>query len=138
MKLYVGVKALVVKEGRILLLREAKYDEGTNEGKWDVPGGRILPQEALVEGLLREVKEESCLTIEPGSVLSVTETFPTIKDEKCHIVRVHYLAEYKSGEVILSRDHDAYEWVDASGLGNKDCVSGVRELCLDYFAKGDK
>lgn len=138
MKLYVGVKALIVKEGRILLLREAHYDEGTNEGKWDVPGGRILPEESLWEGLMREVREESGLRITPGAVLSVSETFPVIKDEPSHIVRIHYLAEYKGGEVVLSKDHDAYEWVEVSGLTDKDCMSEVRELCADYFAKNDK
>jgi len=138
MKLYVGVKALIVKEGRILLLREARYDEGTNEGKWDVPGGRILPEESLSEGLMREVREESGLEIRQGDVLSVSETFPVIKGEPSHIVRIHYLAEYKSGEVVLSKDHDVYEWVEAATLAGKDYMGGVRELCVDYFAKNEK
>lgn len=138
MKLYVGVKALIVKEGKILLLREAAYDEGTNEGKWDVPGGRIEPQETLAAALAREVSEECGLTIEAKEVLSVNETFPTIKGEESHIVRIHYLAEYKGGEVVLSTDHDQYEWVDEQGLVGKECLSGVRELTLEYFAKRDK
>lgn len=138
MKLYVGVKALIVKEGKVLLLREAKYDEGTNEGKWDVPGGRIEPHETLAAALAREVFEESGLSIEAQEVLSVNETFPTIKGEESHIVRIHYLASYKSGEVVLSADHDQYEWVDESGLVGKECMSGVRELALQYFAKRDK
>lgn len=138
MKLYVGVKALIVKEGKVLLLREAKYDEGTNEGKWDVPGGRIDPHETLAAALAREVFEESGLTIETKKVLSVSETFPVIKGENSHIVRIHYLAMYTGGDVVLSQDHDAYEWVDESRLEGKECMSGVRDLILEYFAKRDK
>lgn len=138
MKLYVGVKALIVKEGKVLLLREAKYDEGTNEGKWDVPGGRIDPHETLAAALAREVFEESGLTIEAKEVLSVSETFPVIKGVESHIVRIHYRAEYRSGEVVLSQDHDTYEWVDEDGLVGKECMSGVYELALHYFAKRDK
>lgn len=38
-KLAVGVKAFILnEEGKVLILREAKYDEGTNDGKWDVKG----------------------------------------------------------------------------------------------------
>lgn len=138
MKLYVGVKALVEKEGKILLLREAKYDEGTNEGKWDVPGGRILPEESLLDGLAREVAEESGLTVTPGPVLSVTETFPVIKDEPSHIVRIHYLATWESGEVVLSGDHDSYEWVSESTFVGRECMSGVAELVNNYFANQNK
>jgi 8-oxo-dGTP diphosphatase len=139
MKLFVGVKALIVREGKVLLLREAVYDEGSHAGEWDVPGGRIQPEETLFAGLAREVFEEVGLEVQPGIVLSVQETFPTIKGEPCHIVRIHYLAEYVAGEVVLSSDHDRFEWVsDESQLADKVCMSGVASLVRNYFAKQDK
>ncbi len=79
MKLFVGMKAIIVHEGKVLILREAEYDEGTNTGKWDVPGGRINPEEPFLEGLKREVREESGLEIEPLELCGIFETFPTIK-----------------------------------------------------------
>jgi ADP-ribose pyrophosphatase YjhB (NUDIX family) len=139
MKLFVGVKALIVKEGKVLLIREAVYDEGSRTGEWDVPGGRIQPEETLLGGLAREVREEVGLEVRPGIVLSVQETFRTIKGEPCHIVRIHYLAEYVAGEVVLSSDHDRFEWLsDESQLSDKVCMSGVSELVSNYFAKQDK
>jgi 8-oxo-dGTP diphosphatase len=129
MKLFVGAKALIVHEGKVLVLREAKYDEGTNEGLWDVPGGRIHPEESLHEGLRREVMEESGLAIEPGQVLNVFETFPTIKGEACHIVRIYYLCTPKTTKVTISTDHDQYEWVDPNDpLDKMEFVSDIREL----------
>jgi 8-oxo-dGTP diphosphatase len=126
MKLFIGAKAIIVNEGRILVLREASYDEGTNEGKWDVPGGRINPEEPIIEGLKREVMEESGLQIEAGEVLGVYETFPTIKGEACHIVRVYYQAKLISpDEVTLSGDHDLYEWIDPKTVTDKVFVSDI-------------
>jgi len=128
MKLFIGAKALIVHEGKVLLVREAAYDEGTNEGKWDVPGGRINPEEPILEGLQREVTEESGLLIEPGEVLGVFETFPTIKGEACHIVRVYYEATPQTLEVALSQDHAEFAWVTVSDLEGKECVNDVSEL----------
>jgi 8-oxo-dGTP diphosphatase len=128
MKLFVGAKAVIVEGGKILVLREAKYDEGTNEGKWDVPGGRINPEEPILDGLRREVMEESGLEVEVGEVLVVHETFPSIKGEDCHIVRIYYQAKPLSGKVILSPDHDKYEWVSKADLETKHFVSGMKEV----------
>lgn len=128
MKLFIGAKALIVHEGKVLLVREAAYDEGVSTGMWDVPGGRINPEEPILEGLQREVTEECGLIIEPGEVLGVFETFPEIKGEACHIVRVFYKAVAKTTDVVLSQDHDTYEWVTLEDLEGKVLVSSLEEL----------
>lgn len=128
MKLAVGVKAFILnEEGKVLVLREAKYDEGTNEGKWDVPGGRIEPEETIFAGLNREVMEECGLEIEVGKFLNVQETFPVIKGEEFHIVRIFYQAKLKSGQVVLSSDHDKFEWISSADTEGKSFVSGIEE-----------
>jgi 8-oxo-dGTP pyrophosphatase MutT (NUDIX family) len=50
----VTVKALVVKDSKILLLRESPE----LSGKWEMPGGGLDFGEELHEGLKREVEEE--------------------------------------------------------------------------------
>ena len=38
----VAMKAVIVKDGKVLLLREAKtYKDGTNIGRFHMPGGRL-------------------------------------------------------------------------------------------------
>lgn len=128
MKLIIGAKALIVHEGKVLIVREAAYDEGISTGMWDVPGGRINPEEPILEGLQREVTEESGLKIEPGEVLGVFETFPEIKGEACHIVRVFYKAKALNTDVVLSQDHDMCEWVTLADLEGKKFVSSVEDL----------
>ena len=130
MKLFVGVKAVILHEGKVLIVREAAYDEGTNKGKWDVSGGRIQNDEPILIGLAREVKEESGLEIKPMQVLGVSETFPTIKGELCHIVRIYYLAEALHTKVTLGPDHDTYAWVTVEDINDKELVSSLLELIV--------
>ncbi len=130
MKLSVGAKALIVSEGKVLLLREAVYDEGTNEGKWDVPGGRIEPRESLLEGLAREIAEETGLkNMRIGDVLGVYESFAKIRAEDSHILRVYYAAYLETQTpIVLSTDHDMYEWVSLKDIPDKQLVSNLKEL----------
>src|SRR6476469_4953611 len=53
-------------EGRVLLGRRA-FDPG--KGLWDLPGGFLHEDEHPLDGLRREVREETALEIEPGELL---------------------------------------------------------------------
>lgn len=115
-----------------MLLRESKeYEDGSEEGKWDVPGGRIESEETLGEGLLREVKEESGLIVQKGKLLGAFDGFPLIKGEKCHVVRLYFLCEAENNKVVLSQDHDLYDWVDPSDVGDKILMADVEEILLE-------
>lgn len=135
MQLFVGAKGLVVYEKRVLLLREstAYEDRSGAAGKWDMPGGRIKPDETTREGLVREIQEESGLNIaEVGPVLGLFDGFPEIKGEKCHVVRVYFLCRPENDEVCLSGDHDAFEWVDPKHIGIKDLKDDIGEILRRY------
>jgi 8-oxo-dGTP diphosphatase len=57
----VGVKALIIREGRLLLLRRA-IGFPPYAGYWDLPGGIVARGESLPEALTREVREETGYT----------------------------------------------------------------------------
>jgi 8-oxo-dGTP diphosphatase len=129
MQLFVGTKAIVHYEGKVLLLREStEYIDGSEQGKWDVPGGRIEASETLEEGLVREVKEECGLEVIKGKLLGAFDGFPIIRGEKCHVVRLYYLCEAASNIVELSIDHDAYDWVEPSSIGDKVLMGDIEEM----------
>ena len=62
------VSAVVLKEGRILMMREAKK---SCRGTWYLPAGRVEKNESLVEGVVREVLEETGLAFQPISIVCV-------------------------------------------------------------------
>lgn len=112
-QLFVAVKAFILNErGEVLLLREtSSYTDGTNIGKYDIPGGRIDPEESLSDALAREVREETGLMFEQSELLDVHDTFNQKGDEVWHIVRLLYKVTSPRGEVVLSKDHDEYIWI---------------------------
>lgn len=129
MQLFVGVKAVVHYEGKILLLRESTaYLDGAEAGKWDVPGGRIESDETLDEGLAREVHEECGLTVTRQKLLGAFDGFPVIRGETCHVVRLYFLSQAKTDAVKLSSDHDQYDWVDPKDPGVKELMGDIAEM----------
>tara|TARA_Y100001956_G_C4088357_1_gene171745 strand:- start:179 stop:553 length:375 start_codon:yes stop_codon:yes gene_type:complete len=60
-----GVAGVILNENRELLLQEKSDD------KWSLPAGRIEPQESPVQALIREVSEETGLTVKVQRLLGV-------------------------------------------------------------------
>lgn len=53
----------IEKEDEVLLLHRTKKKDDPNEGKWIGVGGKLLEKESPYECVLREVKEETGLTL---------------------------------------------------------------------------
>lgn len=76
----VGVKAVIVREGQILLIG---YDLDDGYGfHYNLPGGGVERGEGLREALRREVQEEAGAEVEVGRLLFVTEYVPARHDGK--------------------------------------------------------
>lgn len=125
-KLFVAVKACIVNSNNeVLLLRESSdYQGGTNIEKYDIPGGRIDVSESLLNALTREVFEETGLYVRTSELLDAHDTFNTKGNEVWHIVRLFYRVVCDNGEIILSKDHDMFEWVLLSSIDKRMDIIG--------------
>jgi 8-oxo-dGTP diphosphatase len=134
----IAMKAVILNnEGEALILREAgnSYQEGTNEGKWQFPGGRINPGENWLDGLNREVFEETGLSVEWVKPIHIGEWRPIIKGQQNQIVAVFNLCRYKSGELKLSEEHDKHAWVGASDVDNYNLLESEVQILKLVFKK---
>jgi 8-oxo-dGTP diphosphatase len=112
-RLFVAMKAFIIHSGKVLILRESsKYQDGSQIGQFDFPGGRVKPGERFDEGLIREVREETGLHVRLGRPIAVNEWRPVVRDEPWQIVGAFILCESDTDQVTLSEDHDEYQWID--------------------------
>ena len=116
-----GVGAVIRDaDDRILLVRHKRERGGFWQGKWICPGGKLKPGETLAEGALREVHEETHLTIRLGRILPPFETI-VLEDNAndnvaLHVVYVSFLAELVGGEIRPDDDVGEAEWWDRETL----------------------
>ena len=108
MELQVGVKALIEQDGKYLFLRRDKAFQSGPQ-KWDIPGGRIKPEETLAGALGREIQEETGLKVQQVSrLLAAQDIF--VNRAAVHVVRLTY-STVAVGSVVLSEEHDDYKWM---------------------------
>jgi 8-oxo-dGTP diphosphatase len=130
-----GLSAKVVihdDRGCCLLLKRSLSSKG-NPGKWDLPGGKVDSAETFEHALLREVAEETGLSISLGRVLGAAESELPTK-------RVAYLileGRVELGQVCLSSEHDDFAWVDRQDLAKVDVVEQFRPF-LKAYSQMDK
>ncbi len=132
----IACKALIIKDEKVLILREAPtYKDGTNIGRYHLPGGRIDPGEPFLEGLKREVYEETGLTVTVTAPLFVGEWFPVIREVKNQIVAIFFVCLAKDDHVRLSEEHDDYLWIDPKEYKKYDLMKPEDEVVQTYIEK---
>lgn len=74
MAIRVGIKALIVRDGRILLNRCRRGDKFTY---YTLPGGGQRQYESVMQALEREIREETGLSIRPIHMAAMCEEITT-------------------------------------------------------------
>jgi len=116
MILQVGVKALIKNSSdQYLLLQRSKVMDNETTTSWDIPGGRIEPDEPLREALARELGEEIGLTNVPDPQL-ITAQDIFVKSKDLHVVRLTYRVNCDIKTIDLSDEHSDFRWVRADEI----------------------
>ena len=101
---------------------------------WNFPGGHIEKGEYVTPSVIREMQEETGLTIEKPRLCGIKE-FHKLEDGKRYIVFL-YVANKFSGELKASNEGEVF-WYPLSELKKSDkLIDGFGEM-LDVFLKDD-
>ncbi len=130
----VGVGALVIKEGKLLLVKRGAKP---GQDKWSIPGGLVELGERVQEAVVREVKEECALDIDVERLMDVFDSIT--RNGKGRIqyqfVVVNFLAKIKGG--ILKNADDVLEvrWVPLNKVEKYDLTSSFRAFFEKHHKK---
>lgn len=106
----VGVGAVVVHEGRVLLV---KRGVAPSKGLWAVPGGALELGETLQQGAEREILEETGVTIRAREPVYTFDFFERDQDRRVrfHFVIVDVAADFIQGDVKGADDAVEARWL---------------------------
>ena len=104
----VGVGAVVVQEGKVLLVRRGHEPL---KGQWSLPGGLLEVGESLEAGVIREVAEETGLQVQPVQLIELLDRIHREGDRvRYHYVIADYLCRVTGGEVRAASDAAEVRW----------------------------
>lgn len=127
---HVGVKAVIVNNGKALVLRGVLSD---GEMGHDLPGGRINEGEGIKEALTRELKEELGLDNFIVNDLLLAIEKKNYNKNGSSLIYLFYKVDAEISEVRLSNEHAEHRWILRKDLEeiikNKEHVNdGVIEV----------
>lgn len=126
---YIGIKGILVKDGRVLLLQRKDQQEKLF---WDIPGGRMGEGEDVRDTLVRELREElpGVEEIVIGELLHAA-MLPRNLNDGNGLMLLYFKVTAKLEEVTLSEEHITAEWVG---------IEELEELKTDgvYITEGNK
>jgi 8-oxo-dGTP diphosphatase len=123
-----GVGALVFRgHGEDLEILLVERGKEPLKGFWSLPGGLLEVGERLVDGLRREVREETGLEVE---ALSMFEIFERIMPDtegrpEYHYVLIDYVCRVSGGALQAASDVSGVAWVSRANLSHFQITEGT-------------
>jgi 8-oxo-dGTP diphosphatase len=106
----VAIGAIIVDAGRVLLVRRGSEPL---KDQWSLPGGALELGESLAEGVVREVREETGLVVEPVELVELLDRIHRYGGRiRFHYVIADYLCRVTGGTLKAATDAAEVRWVE--------------------------
>jgi ADP-ribose pyrophosphatase YjhB (NUDIX family) len=130
----VGVGAIIIENSRVVLVKRA---HPPLQALWSIPGGVLEIGELVRDAAVREAREETGLTVEPGELLGVFDR--VLRDPggrvQYHYVLVDFLCRRVSGELVAAGDAAAARWFTRDELPALNLAEDTLEVVHQGFAR---
>jgi 8-oxo-dGTP diphosphatase len=129
----VAAKAIILNAaGEVLVIRRSPQSSWC-PGAWDLPGGKMDGRERLAEVLVREVREETGLTVRAGAAVPFCVSH--FVKEPFWVTCVTFVCPGYEGEVRLSAEHAEYGWVVPGRHHGLVYAEGIEEQIDAYVRR---
>ena len=124
---FLAVSAAIVRDGKVLAVRRARKPA---LNLYTLPGGGVEIGETLHEAVIREVREETGLDVEPVALAGEREVI--VRDAQGqverHFVILCFAARWRAGEPVLNDELDDARWIDPAEIGNLRTTEGLADI----------
>jgi 8-oxo-dGTP diphosphatase len=112
---YLAVSAAIFRDGKVLIVRRARPPAN---GLYTLPGGGVELGETLEEAVIREVKEETALDVEPVALAGYRQAIARDAQGgvERHFVILPFAARWIAGEVTLNEELGEALWLEPAEL----------------------
>jgi 8-oxo-dGTP diphosphatase len=124
---YLAVSAAIFRDGRVLIVRRARAPA---KSIYTLPGGGVELGETLEQAVIREIREETALDIEPVELVGFRQAIARDAGGRVerHFVILPFAARYVAGEVSLNEELSEAHWLDPAALGELKTTEGLAEV----------
>jgi 8-oxo-dGTP diphosphatase len=124
---YLAVSAAIFRAERVLIVRRGVPPM---QGIYTLPGGGVELGETLEQAVMREVREETGLAIEPLSLAGYRQVIARDSEGKIerHFVILPFAARYLAGEISLNTELAEAKWLLPAELSGLRTTEGLAEI----------
>ncbi len=124
---YLAVSAAIFRDGRVLIVRRARRPA---HGLYTLPGGGVELGESLEQAVIREVREETGLSIAPVGLVGFREAIARDGSGRVerHFVILPFAAHWIEGEIALSEELAEADWLEPRTLAGLETTEGLAEI----------
>jgi 8-oxo-dGTP diphosphatase len=129
---FLAVSAAIVRAGQVLVVRRARTPA---DGLFSLPGGVVELGETLMQAVVREVREETSLAIEPVALAGYREAIARDGDGRIerHFVILPFAARWLAGEPVLNEELSEARWLHPPALAGLPTTPGLAEIVATAF-----
>ena len=120
----IEVVAAIIHIDHKILATQRGY--GDFKDGWEFPGGKMEKGESPEAAIVREIREELEVEIEPEKLITTVEyDYPNF-----HLTMHCFLSRIVSGEIVLT-EHEAAKWLDKRELDTVDWLPADVEVVTE-------
>jgi 8-oxo-dGTP diphosphatase len=131
---FLAVSAVILRAGKFLIVRRARPPA---HGLFSLPGGVVELGERLTEALIREIAEETGMSIEPVALAGFRETISRDAQNRVerHFVILSFAAHWRAGQPQLNEELSEARWIEPADLAALPTTPGLAEIVAAAYER---